>query len=271
MRLARFSIAIFGALAFVTGTLCLISPQNGMDALSLTGGHGLRVMFGAASVAALNVGIYYMLAAYKDVRAFYGWTILPRLLTCALFGTWYSLGYYSSPLLLSIGLTEAAGAILTALGVFWLDRYSEDIYVTTRSSRGVEDLVDDICFPGVLKYHSLIEQAEQVPTAREETTRWNVCEHPPLLCFKVPIRYTVDQTITYSAPERVKIRSKAKVSLGLVIDSTITVERESESSVVLSEHFHMTASILILWLTHGTAAKVHREFLNDIAAGKHLK
>lgn len=84
-------MAVFGALAAALGAVGLIAPAAQLSLLGLAapggrGGGDLAPAFvTASSMAAFNMGAYYMLAALADWRAFFRWTVPFRLLTCTVF------------------------------------------------------------------------------------------------------------------------------------------------------------------------------------------
>ncbi|MEU6525381.1 hypothetical protein ABZ892_21835 [Streptomyces sp. NPDC046924] len=87
-----WTMAVFGALAAALGAVGLIAPAAQLSLLGLAapGGRGgsgdLTTAFvTASSMAAFNMGVYYMLAALADWRAFFRWTVPFRLLTCTVF------------------------------------------------------------------------------------------------------------------------------------------------------------------------------------------
>jgi hypothetical protein len=267
MRLTQISVAVCGAMSFLSGVVCMIAPEVAMRALSPAGGDdSLRTLFGTSSLAAFNIGLYYMIAAYNDQRVFYAWSLWSRTFTCALFGAWYRWGYLTNPaMLISFGATEGIGAALAALGLFWLDGYSEDVNVSVRTERSVGDMVIHLSNPGAVAHHPHVKRIVEVPTDAAETTRWEVSEEIPLLLWKYSSRYAVDQSVTHPYPERAVIRQQARLPLGLAIDRTITVQRESKTTVLVSEHSRMTGTAFALWLTRGREERTRTEFLNRVA------
>ncbi|WP_435850533.1 MULTISPECIES: hypothetical protein [Streptomyces] len=67
----------------------------------------------ASSMAALNMGVYYVLAALADWRAFFRWTVPFRLLTCTVFVA-AAAGGRAPDVFVGVGAWEAAGAAATA-------------------------------------------------------------------------------------------------------------------------------------------------------------
>ncbi|MFJ8695513.1 hypothetical protein [Streptomyces roseolilacinus] len=113
-------MAVFGLLAAALGAVGLAAPDALLavmgfapvpDGARVEGDHTL-VFLTASSMAAVNMGVYYVLAALSDWRAFFGWTVPFRLLTCAVF-TVAVLGGRAPAGFLGVGLWEAAGAVAT--------------------------------------------------------------------------------------------------------------------------------------------------------------
>ncbi|SDO77973.1 hypothetical protein SAMN04487981_113103 [Streptomyces sp. cf386] len=116
-----WTMAVFGVLAAATGVVGLIAPDALLTVMGFTragdarraeGDHTL-VFLTASSMAALNMGVYYVLAALSDWRAFFRWTVPFRLLTCTVF-TLAVLGGRAPSGFLGVGLWEGLGALATA-------------------------------------------------------------------------------------------------------------------------------------------------------------
>ncbi|MFF9911175.1 hypothetical protein [Streptomyces sp. NPDC013457] len=113
-------MAVFGLLAAALGVVGLVSPDAllglmGFDPLpdgSRTDGDHTLVFLTASSMAALNMGVYYILAALADWKAFFRWTVPFRLLTCAVFTLAVVTGRAPSGFL-GVGLWEGLGALVT--------------------------------------------------------------------------------------------------------------------------------------------------------------
>jgi hypothetical protein len=80
-----------------------------------TGDYSL-VFIIAASMAASNIGIYYMLAALNDLKHFYKWTVPFRCVTFVVF-TMAVLTNLAPVRFLGIGIWELAGAIATGIAL----------------------------------------------------------------------------------------------------------------------------------------------------------
>lgn len=117
-------MAVFGVLAAVMGIVGLISPDTlikamgfaaGPDAGRGDGDHTI-VFLTASSMAALNMGVYYVLAAASDWTAFFRWTVPFRLLTCTVFAL-AVLGDRAPTGFIAVGLWEGLGAVATAVAL----------------------------------------------------------------------------------------------------------------------------------------------------------
>ncbi|MFJ6649327.1 hypothetical protein ACIQPS_27140 [Streptomyces sp. NPDC091290] len=117
---AGWTMAVFGVLAAVMGVVGLLAPDvllrvTGFAPAAEPRGEGdhTLVFVTASSMAALNVGVYYVLAALADWRAFFRWTVPFCLLTCTVF-TLAVIGGRAPAGFLGVGLWEGAGALATA-------------------------------------------------------------------------------------------------------------------------------------------------------------
>ncbi|MBC9718648.1 hypothetical protein H9Y04_39595 [Streptomyces sp. TRM66268-LWL] len=117
-------MSIFGLLAAVMGIVGLIAPDVLIKTMGFAaapdGGRGegdhTVVFLTASSMAALNMGVYYVLAAASDWTAFFRWTVPFRLLTCTVF-TLAVLGDRAPAGFIGVGLWEGAGAVATFLAL----------------------------------------------------------------------------------------------------------------------------------------------------------
>nr|BAL58287.1 hypothetical conserved protein [uncultured Chloroflexota bacterium] len=118
----------FGLLAFLLGAAGLIAPEIllrvlGFEILSrearLSGDYTLVFPI-ASSMASFNMGIYYMLAAFNELRPFYLWTVPFRLVTFTVFtlAVWRGL---APARFIGVAAWEGMGAILTGLAL-WYDK-----------------------------------------------------------------------------------------------------------------------------------------------------
>ncbi len=113
-----WTMAVFGVLAAALGAVGLVSPDAQLSLLGLTapGGRGsgdhTSAFVTASSTAALNMGVYYVLAELADWRAFFGWTVPFRLLTCAVFTAAVVTGR-APEAFLGVAAWEGLGALVT--------------------------------------------------------------------------------------------------------------------------------------------------------------
>lgn len=123
--LTGWTIAVFGALAFALGIVGLLSPATllgmlGFEALDQRApGDYTLVYMAASSMAAINMGVYYVFAAASEFRSFYLWTVPFRLLTCTVF-TILVLTEMAPAEFLGVGLWEGAGALITGTAL-WIE------------------------------------------------------------------------------------------------------------------------------------------------------
>nr|WP_307823368.1 hypothetical protein [Streptomyces sp. I5] len=121
-----WTMAVFGALAAALGAVGLVSPDAQLSLLGLTAlgergsGDHTSAFVTASSMAALNMGVYYVLAALADWRAFFRWTVPFRLLTCTVFTLAVTTGR-APEAFLGIAAWEGLGALATGTAL-WGER-----------------------------------------------------------------------------------------------------------------------------------------------------
>ncbi|WP_430788761.1 hypothetical protein [Actinoplanes sp. G11-F43] len=108
-----WTIAVFGAMAALFGVAGLVSPETtqasvGFDALGPDG----RTFLAASSMASLNMGVYYLVAAATDWRPFFVFTVPFRLLTFTVFTTLVLIDVAPAGFL-GVAIWEAVGALAT--------------------------------------------------------------------------------------------------------------------------------------------------------------
>lgn len=122
---AGWTIFIFGVLAILLGLVGLIRPEillsilgfEVIDRAQRAAGDYTIVFMTASSMASFNMGIYYVLAALNDIRAFYRWTVPYRTVTFIVFTSLVIFGV--APLkFIGVGLWEFAGAIATGIALY---------------------------------------------------------------------------------------------------------------------------------------------------------
>ncbi|MGW1881992.1 hypothetical protein [Streptomyces sp. NPDC001970] len=113
-------MAVFGILAAALGVVGLIAPDAllslmGFEPIPDSGradGDHTLVFLTASSMAAVNMGVYYILASLADWKPFFRWTVPFRLLTCTVF-TLAVIGGRAPSGFLGVGLWEGVGALVT--------------------------------------------------------------------------------------------------------------------------------------------------------------
>ena len=122
---AGVTMFVFGATALCTGLMGLIRPELLLSVLGFTvvergaraAGDYTIVFITTSSMAAFNMGIYYVLAAVNDMKKFYLWTVPFRLVTFAVFSFLAVTGV--APMrFIFVGLWEGIGALTTALALY---------------------------------------------------------------------------------------------------------------------------------------------------------
>lgn len=123
---AGWTMAVFGALAAAMGIVGLAAPQFLLALLgfSFVGAaerpatdYTLAFIM-ASSMASLNMGVYYLLAAATNTRRFYGWTVPFRVLTFCVFSIGVLAGY-APPRFFAVAAWELAGALATGLALLY--------------------------------------------------------------------------------------------------------------------------------------------------------
>ncbi|MGC4895109.1 hypothetical protein [Micromonospora sp. DT31] len=128
MRLPRsgagWTVAVFGVLALLLGALGLIWPETQLRLLGLevpaerAAGDYTGTFLTASSMAAFNMGVYYLLAVATEWRPFYRFTVWFRLATFAVF-TIAVLSDVAPDRFFGVALWEGLGAVATAVGLWW--------------------------------------------------------------------------------------------------------------------------------------------------------
>jgi hypothetical protein len=113
-------MATFGVMSLVSGIVGLVWPDallSGMgfhliDPELRASGDYTRVFAASSSMAALNMGVYYLVAAATGWRAFFRATVVFRLLTCTVFSSLVITGVAPAGFV-GVALWEGAGALIT--------------------------------------------------------------------------------------------------------------------------------------------------------------
>ena len=120
---------IFGVLAFFLGLLSLINPNNTLTQLgfevvekSQRASFDYTLVFiTASSMASFNIGVYYVLAAFNNMKQFYGWTVPFRMVTFTVF-TISVLTGLAPVRFMTVAIWELTGAVLTGLALWYEKR-----------------------------------------------------------------------------------------------------------------------------------------------------
>ncbi|MEV6328013.1 hypothetical protein [Streptomyces sp. NPDC051909] len=121
---SAWTMAVFGVLAAVLGAVGLVSPDTTIRLMGLAPVPGADraaddhtlLFLTASSMAALNMGVYYVLAALADWKAFFRWTVPFRFLTFSVF-TLAVLTDRAPAGFLGVGLWEGLGALATGIAL----------------------------------------------------------------------------------------------------------------------------------------------------------
>ena len=122
---SSLTMLIFGILAFVFGLVGLLSPETVLSVTSMEvlphteralGDYTLTFIT-AASMASVNMGVYYVLASLNNMKTFYRWTVPFRVLTFTIFTLAVVKGIAPSGFL-GVGIWELVGAIATGLALW---------------------------------------------------------------------------------------------------------------------------------------------------------
>lgn len=87
-----------------------------LDRGSRVAGDYTLVFVIAASMASFNIGVYYALAAFNDMKQFFLWTVPFRLVTFTVF-TMTALTHLAPPRFILVGAWEGLGALATGLAL----------------------------------------------------------------------------------------------------------------------------------------------------------
>jgi len=121
-----WTMFVFGVLAFLLGLLGLLRPElllsilgfSVLDRTARVTGDYTLVFVVAASMASFNMGVYYVLAAFTDLKQFFLWTVPFRLVTFTVFTITALTGVAPMRFIL-VGAWEGLGAVITGLALYF--------------------------------------------------------------------------------------------------------------------------------------------------------
>ncbi|MFI6823647.1 hypothetical protein ACIBJE_22290 [Micromonospora sp. NPDC050187] len=126
MRLPRsaagWTVAVFGGMALLSGVLGLLWPGALLGLMGLAvpptraSGDYTGTFLVASSMAAFNMGVYYLLAAVSEWRPFFRFTVVFRLVTVSVFILVVAADVAPAGFL-GVAAWEGMGALATALGL----------------------------------------------------------------------------------------------------------------------------------------------------------
>jgi hypothetical protein len=120
------TIFAFGLLAILAGLIGLISPETMLSLMNFViidrstrlNGDYTIVFLLSSSMASLNMGIYYLLAAWNQWKKFYQFTVVFRLITVAVFILAVKNGHAPKGFI-GIAMWELVGALITGAALWF--------------------------------------------------------------------------------------------------------------------------------------------------------
>ncbi|MEV4626403.1 hypothetical protein AB0J90_08970 [Micromonospora sp. NPDC049523] len=145
---AGWTIAVFGVLALVLGLVGLIRPEallrllgfEVIDAADRASGDYTRTYIAASSMAAVNMGVYYLVAVHTEWRAFFRFTVFFRLVTFSVF-TILVLTDSAPGKFFGVAAWEGLGAVATGVGL-WIDSRRSSVPLTSPATGVVRSSTD---------------------------------------------------------------------------------------------------------------------------------
>jgi hypothetical protein len=129
---AGWTMAVFGILAVVLGAVGLLAPDAQLALLGFatpatrSPDDYTLVFLGASSMASFNMGVYYLLAAAREWRAFYLATVIFRPVTVTTFTLLVVVGPAPARFL-AVAAWEGLGALATGVALVYEWRSSDRI------------------------------------------------------------------------------------------------------------------------------------------------
>jgi hypothetical protein len=125
---AGWTMAVFGVLALLMGIVGLVRPGvlltllgfEVLDAADRASADHTLTFMAASSMASLNMGVYYLVAASTEWRPFYLFSVIFRLLTFTVFTT-VVLTDVAPGRFFGVALWEGLGAVATGIAL-WIER-----------------------------------------------------------------------------------------------------------------------------------------------------
>ncbi|CAF1591747.1 unnamed protein product [Rotaria sp. Silwood1] len=125
--ISDLTIFIFGLMAIIVGLLGLMSPETILSQMNFivldrstrqNGDYTIAFLL-CSSMASLNMGIYYLLAAWNQWTKFYQFTVVFRLLTVTMFSLAIKNGHAPEGFI-GVVIWELLGALITGTAL-WYD------------------------------------------------------------------------------------------------------------------------------------------------------
>ena len=123
---SSLTMLVFGVLAFLFAVAGLINPDIMLQVLSMevteatqrpTGDYTLTFLT-AASMASFNMGVYYVLASFNNLKQFYWWTVPFRVVTFTVFTLAVMRGIAPAGFV-GVGIWELIGAVATGAALLY--------------------------------------------------------------------------------------------------------------------------------------------------------
>ncbi len=137
---SSWTMLLFGIAALALGAAGILRPETllimlGFDVIerSARAAHDYTLVFVvASSMASFNMGVYYILAAFNNMKKFYLWTVPFRCVTFTVF-TLMVLSGMAPTRFIIVGLWELVGAVFTGMALYY--EYRRGVAQTVTNSR----------------------------------------------------------------------------------------------------------------------------------------
>ena len=133
------TIFAFGLMAILAGLIGLTTPETMLNRMNFVvvdrsvrqdGDYTIAFLL-ASSMASLNMGIYYVLAAWNQWTKFYQFTVVFRLITAVVFSLAVNNGHAPKGFL-GIAMWESIGALITGAALWFEANRSRNTMKKTR-------------------------------------------------------------------------------------------------------------------------------------------